>query len=212
MKLLIAEDDAFFRRLLQQVLDPEYELSLVEDGIKAWRALQEVDGPRLAILDWVMPGMSGPQVCRKVREQGLAGRYLTILTAKNSAADILSGLRAGADDYVTKPFDPEELRARVRVGKRVVELQDAVEAQAILLRKARESERELLRLLPICRNCHRIRSDAGYWLSVERFLGQQLQGGNVGECPWCAQPAETSGTSALISANEVNRDYVRTHQ
>lgn len=91
MKLLIAEDDAFFRRLLQQVLEREYEVAVVEDGTQALEALQEVDGPRLAILDWVMPAMSGPQVCRNIREAGLPGRYLMILTAQEQRGGYFVG-------------------------------------------------------------------------------------------------------------------------
>lgn len=117
MKVLVAEDDVFFRRLLEGILAPNYEIVLAPDGTEAWSALQRADAPRLAVLDWVMPGMSGPQVCRKVRQSpALSSMYLMILTAKNSSPDVVSGLRAGADDYVTKPFEPEELRARVKVG------------------------------------------------------------------------------------------------
>ncbi len=113
MKLLIAEDDPFFRRILEQLLGSEFEISTAVDGNVAWTMLQENDGPRLAVLDWVMPGMTGPEVCRLVRTTPrLASAYLILLTDKNSAADITAGLRAGADDYLTKPFDPGELRAR----------------------------------------------------------------------------------------------------
>ena len=131
MKLLIAEDDEFFQRVLQQILGLDHEITVAPNGDEAWAALQGPDAPRLAILDWVMPGLSGPQVCRKVRAcPALASMYLIILTAKNNEADIVSGLRAGADDYITKPPLAAELRARVRVGERVVELQAALEQQS----------------------------------------------------------------------------------
>jgi DNA-binding response OmpR family regulator len=131
MKLLIAEDDDFFQRILQQVLGTDHEIVMVNDGDEAWAALQRADAPHLAILDWVMPGLSGPQVCRNVRAcPALSSMYLIILTAKNNEADIVSGLRAGADDYITKPPLPAELRARVRVGERVLELQAALEKQS----------------------------------------------------------------------------------
>jgi DNA-binding response OmpR family regulator len=131
MKLLIAEDDDFFQKILQQVLGTGHEIIMVNNGDEAWAVLQRADAPQLAILDWVMPGLSGPQVCRNVRAcPALSSTYLIILTAKNSEADIVSGLRAGADDYITKPPLPEELRARVRVGERVLELQAALEEQS----------------------------------------------------------------------------------
>jgi CheY-like chemotaxis protein len=110
LKILIAEDDAFFRRLLDKLLAADYEVSMVADGIAAWDALQLMEAPVLAILDWVMPGMMGPDICREARANPkTANTYLILLTARHSSADILAGLRSGADDYVTKPFKPDEL-------------------------------------------------------------------------------------------------------
>ena len=137
MRLLIAEDDVFFQKLLQQILSPDHEVVVAHDGSEAWEKLQTPDAPRLAILDWVMPGLSGPQVCRRVRAcVALSSMYLIILTGKNNEADIVSGLRAGADDYITKPPIPAELRARVRVGERILALQDAIETQSLLANQA----------------------------------------------------------------------------
>ncbi len=151
MKLLIAEDDVFFQELLKQLLTPDHELVVARDGNEAWAALQLPNAPRLAILDWVMPGLSGPQVCRKVRAcAALSSTYLIMLTAKNSEADIVSALRAGADDYLTKPPVPAELRARVRVGERILALHDAVEAQSALANRAAGRERLLLESLADC--------------------------------------------------------------
>ncbi len=144
MRILLAEDDPFFLRLLQQLLGPDCEISTAQDGNEAWAVLQRSDAPGLAILDWVMPGMTGPQICREARANPhTANVYLILLTARNSSDDILAGLRAGADDYVTKPFQPEELRARVKVGKRVVQLQRALAAHETALQGAREYEQQL---------------------------------------------------------------------
>ena len=144
MKLLIAEDDPFFRRILEQLLGSEFEISTAVDGNVAWTMLQENDGPRLAVLDWVMPGMTGPEVCRLVRTTPrLASAYLILLTDKNSAADITAGLRAGADDYLTKPFDPGELRARVGMARRIVELQADLATQVLALEDALQREKLL---------------------------------------------------------------------
>jgi DNA-binding response OmpR family regulator len=123
VKILIAEDDSFFRQLLQKLLENDFEVSTAEDGNRAWAMIEQSEPPLLAILDWVMPGMAGPQVCRKARANPrTAMHYLILVTARNSPADILAGMRAGADDYITKPFEPEELRVRVGLGRRVVEL------------------------------------------------------------------------------------------
>lgn len=145
MKLLIAEDDAFFRKVLYQLLCPDFEIAIAEDGIQAWSMFQESGWPLLAILDWVMPGMSGPQICRHARAcEETANSYIILLTSKNSAADIVAGLHAGADDYVTKPFEAEELRTRIRLGRRIVELQMTVMAQSIRLQEAQSRHKHPL--------------------------------------------------------------------
>ncbi len=138
MKLLIAEDDAFFRRILSQLLSSEFEISIAEDGTQAWELLRQNEWPLIAIIDWVMPGLSGPQICREARAcTKTANTYIILLTARNSPADIVAGLYAGADDYVTKPFAAEELRARVRLARRVVELQMTLKAQSASLQEMR---------------------------------------------------------------------------
>jgi len=126
MKALIAEDDSISRRMLEAFLVKwGYEVLAVSDGEEAWGILQGNDAPRLAILDWMMPGRDGIDICRSVRQRkGRAYIYIILLTARGQKEDIVAGLEAGADDYVTKPFDPYELRARLRAGRRIVELQE----------------------------------------------------------------------------------------
>lgn len=141
MKLLIAEDDILFQKLLVQLLAPEYDLVLANNGNEAWEILQTPDTPQIAILDWVMPGLTGPEICRKVRAcPSMSSLYLILLTSKNSEADIVSGLRAGADDYITKPPSAAELRTRVRGGERVIALQAKIEAQSALCDKLTGNE------------------------------------------------------------------------
>lgn len=133
---------------VRQVLRRDYDPISTQDGNETWARLQQVDAPQLAILDWVMRGISGPEICRRVRQSSrLRSMYLIILTARNSAADVVSGLRAGADDYITKPFDPEELRARVKVGRRVVDLRKSLAEQSAELNKSVEREKQLQELL-----------------------------------------------------------------
>jgi two-component system, cell cycle response regulator len=145
MKALIAEDEPLFRKLLQQLLAPEFDLTVTEDGTAALACLQEDDGPVLAILDWVMPGKTGIEVCRELRaRRRTAGIYVILLTARNSSADITAGLRAGADDYVTKPVQAEELRARVQLGCRIIELRTALKTEVGALAVAMAREKLLL--------------------------------------------------------------------
>ena len=125
VRILIADDDLTSRLVLAGVLRKwGHEVVATVDGTEAWDAMRRPDAPALAILDWMMPGLSGVEVCSRVR--GLCSDqppYLIILTAKGEKADIIAGLEAGADDYLAKPFDPGELRARVDVGRRIIELQ-----------------------------------------------------------------------------------------
>jgi phosphoserine phosphatase RsbU/P len=138
-KLLVADDDAFFQGLIPGLLSPEYEVIVAHDGLEAWEQLQQPDPPRLVILDWVMPGLSGPQICRNVRaSESLSSIYVILLTARNNESDIIAGLNSGADDYITKPPLPAELRARIKMGERVLALQDAVKSQALTSSRRKE--------------------------------------------------------------------------
>jgi DNA-binding response OmpR family regulator len=125
MKILIAEDNRFYRDFLKATLmEWGYEVIPCEDGLAAWSVLQKKEAPKLAILDWVMPGMEGPEICRKVRAlQREEPTYIILLTAKDGQENMVTGLREGADDYIKKPFDREELQARLQVGLRIVRLQ-----------------------------------------------------------------------------------------
>ncbi len=129
MKILIADDDAVPRHLLATILERwGYEVVSVADGIDAWRILQGEDAPRVAILDWLMPGLDGLSVCRKVREraEGAPYTYLILLTSRDSKDDVVAGLDAGADDYLTKPFHRHELQVRLHAGRRILDLEAAL--------------------------------------------------------------------------------------
>jgi two-component system cell cycle response regulator len=132
MKILIAEDEEVGLFTLQAALTKAgYEVVAVRDGREAWEILQRHDTPQLAIIDWMMPGMDGIEVCRRVRESlGAAYVYIIMLTGKARKEDIIAGMQAGADDYLAKPFDVDELRVRVRAGERIVMLQEALRVQA----------------------------------------------------------------------------------
>jgi diguanylate cyclase (GGDEF)-like protein len=126
MKILVAEDDPVTRRLLRSSLERwNYEVMTVDDGTQARDALLREGAPKLAILDWVMPGTDGIEICRELRKRE-AGSYIytLLLTSKGEKEDLLQGLEAGADDYLIKPFDPPELQARLRSGCRIIDLQD----------------------------------------------------------------------------------------
>ncbi len=137
LPILVADDSPAFRDMLQRMLrDWGYEVLLARDGQEAWDRLRQDGGPRLALLDWMMPGVEGAEICRRVRA-GIRDRYvyILILSVRGDQADIVAGMESGADDYIVKPFQTEELRARLRAGKRVLALQEELVA-------ARETMRE----------------------------------------------------------------------
>jgi phosphoserine phosphatase RsbU/P len=126
MKILIAEDDVTSRAMLQAVLTKwGYDVTATSDGEQAWAALQQPNAPGLAVLDWEMPGLEGAELCRRLREQARKEPlYLILLTSRSESGDIVRGLEAGADDYIAKPYDNAELKARVDVGRRMLLLQN----------------------------------------------------------------------------------------
>lgn len=126
MKVLVADDDPVSQRLMQGILlRAGYEVLLARDGISACRELAKTDGPRLALIDWMMPELDGPGVCREVRRNRIGSYvYIALITAKQSSADIVEGLEAGADDYLTKPCHPAELKARLLTAKRILGYED----------------------------------------------------------------------------------------
>jgi diguanylate cyclase (GGDEF)-like protein len=128
MKILVADDDAVARRVLEGFLRKwGYELVMTRDGEEAWRALEGEDAPQLAILDWMMPGLDGLEVCRRIRERKSEPYvYALLLTAKGQKQDVVEGLNAGADDFLSKPFEAGELQARLRSGRRILALQGAL--------------------------------------------------------------------------------------
>jgi two-component system, cell cycle response regulator len=139
LKILIADDETVSRRLLEKTLTRAgYEVSAVENGRLAVDQLRRADAPRLALLDWVMPELDGPGVCRELRQlHERPYTYVVLLTSKESKEDIVIGLESGADDYLTKPFNAEELKARLRTGQRILSLEDKlVEAREQMRFKA----------------------------------------------------------------------------
>jgi two-component system cell cycle response regulator len=125
-RVLVAEDDAMFRKILQSWLSNwGYEVAMAEDGAKAWDILQKEVRPQVLIVDWMMPALNGLELCARIRERNqIPYQYILLATAKDAKQDLVRGLEAGADDYLTKPFDRSELRARLRASNRILTLQD----------------------------------------------------------------------------------------
>ena len=189
MRILIAEDDATSRIVLERMLAKwGYDVVVTTDGNEAWEAFQK-ELPDIAILDRMMPGRDGVELCRRMREsEGSRYVYVILLTAKVQKEDIVEGLEAGADDYLAKPFDDAELRSRIRVGERVVELERALAAKVSSLENALAEVKQLSGLIPICMHCKNIRDDKDYWHSVEGYMAQHSDATfSHGLCPECLQ-------------------------
>jgi sigma-B regulation protein RsbU (phosphoserine phosphatase) len=188
MRILIADDDSSSRFALAAMLrSGGHEAVEACDGVRALEALQEADAPRLAILDWVMPGMDGVEVIRRVRALECdQPPHIIILTARDEKADIVKGLGAGADDYLCKPYDPGELTARIDVGRRMVELRARLAEHARGLQQALDEVRTLRGIIPICASCKNVRDDQGYWKQVETYIGEHSSAEFThGICPEC---------------------------
>jgi len=177
MRILIAEDNEVIRAVLESALASwGHESVVCTDGTQAWRELQGEHAPRLAILDWMMPGMDGTEICRRLRQTpATEGVYIILLTGRDQREDIVAGLDAGANDYVTKPFDHEELRARLMVGVRMVDLQKILADRVRDLEEAMARVKQLSGLLPICSYCKKVRDDKNYWQQVEAYIGRHSE-------------------------------------
>ena len=158
MRVLIADDDHISTMMLRRTLEQwGFEVFVAHDGAEAWARIIGPEPPAVAIVDWMMPGVDGIELCRRIRATPPRSPvYVILLTARNSRHDLVAGLEAGADDYLTKPFDPDELRARIHVGQRTIGLIANI--------------KRLSGLLPICSYCKKIRDGQDYWHQVENYL------------------------------------------
>lgn len=203
MKILIAEDEQVSRRKLElTLLQWGYEVILTGDGESAWQVLQGPNAPRLAILDWMMPGMDGVDVCRRARQDPhLASTFLILLTSLEGKEHVVAGLESGADDYLTKPFDQTELRARLQTGRRILELQERLQERVHQLEDALSRVKQLQGLLPICSYCKKIRDDQNYWQQVETYIASHSEAGfSHGICPDCFNTVVKSQLEELYAS------------
>lgn len=189
MKVLIAEDDMVSRSMLEAMLKKwNYDVTIARDGDEAWQVLQVEGAPQLAIIDWMMPGLDGIEICRRLREQGDNTRqvYVLMLTARAEKEDIVTGLEAGANDYIVKPFNQHELRARLGVARRILELQTALANRVEELEEAMSQIKTLHGIVTICMHCKHIFNDASSWQRLESYIEEHSDVEfSHGVCPTC---------------------------
>ena len=189
MKVLIAEDDPVSKRLLEgSLVSWGYEVIATNNGAAALDILQSADRPMLAILDIVMPKMTGIEVCRTLREASpsILPPYIILLTGINSKEDLVKGIEAGANYYLTKPFYRDELRVRVNVGTQTIDLQCKLADRVAELEDALAQVKQLEGMLPICSYCKEIRDDDDKWHSIDQYITQKTAVEfSHGICPPC---------------------------
>jgi CheY-like chemotaxis protein len=174
MTVLVADDLETNRKLLTAVLIADgYQVVQARNGGEALEILKQASEPMVALLDWQMPVLPGIEVCREARKGANSNLlFIILVTVRDSKPDVVAGLSSGANDYVTKPFDNDELLARVRIGAQMVELQQSLMRRVRELEEAAAQIKELSGLLPICSYCKKIRDDQHYWQEVEEFIAQ----------------------------------------
>jgi sigma-B regulation protein RsbU (phosphoserine phosphatase) len=189
VKILIAEDEFTTRMIVQVCLESlGYRVEGVTNGTEAWEILKESDAPHIAILDWEMPEIDGVEVCRRVKEMEIENPpYIILLTARDSKTDIVKGFDAGADDYMTKPFNDNELRARVRVAERLVRTQSSLSESVAELRDALNQLEMQEGRVATCESCHKIFSnDDGEWHSFQEIVEDAADSRFIHtSCPVC---------------------------
>lgn len=171
--ILFIEDDPVSVAVTETALKKwGYRVHTAESAEAAWEYLKSSPKPSMMIVDWQLPGISGPEFCQQVRDNAcLKDVYIMMLTSSAGRKNMLTGLQAGADDYLEKPVDANFLEARVKVGERIVNLQADLEGKVNELQEALNNVKELRGLLPICSYCKKIRNDGNYWERLESYLG-----------------------------------------
>jgi DNA-binding response OmpR family regulator len=189
LRILVADDDRVATRMLVSALQNySADVRVVHDGEAAWASLISWR-PNIAILDWEMPFADGPVLCARARQAPeCAATYIILLTGREGRDNLIHGLGAGADDYVTKPFDREELQVRVQVGARVAVLQQTLAERVEELQLALAHVRQLEGFIAICSYCKRIRSDAQQWEQMEQYISDHSNAQfSHGICPECLE-------------------------
>lgn len=189
MKILIAEDEFTTRMMVQVSLENwGYDVLDASDGKEALSLFAKGEKPRIVILDWEMPGVDGLEVCQSMKEQNPDDPlYIILLTGRDSEKDILQGFDAGADDYITKPFSGDELRARIRVAARLVRMQDMLKESVGELKTALDQVEALQGSIVVCEKCNKIEQmDDGSWAELSEFLESDEHGRCLKViCPEC---------------------------
>lgn len=193
MKVLIAEDEYTTRLMVQVCLENwGYSVASVEDGLAAWEIMNRENPPEIAVLDWEMPGLNGLDLCKKIKAmERNCPAHVILLTGRDSKNDISQGFDAGADDYITKPFNDDELRARIRVAERIVTIQSSLNSSLEELKQALDMVEALDEPVPVCKSCQKIAAFDGSWRKPAELLQYPVDPQFIQlQCPDCNKSAK----------------------
>ena len=185
-RVLIVDDDPAMQIVLGGIVESAgWRAELAQNAAEARRALSTPDAAAVVLMDWMLPGMSGIELCRELRLTSEGRPYIILVTSRSHPEDVATGLDAGADDYLVKPVNPKEVRARIGAGFRTIEMQEELARRVADLEAALKRVTQLERLLPVCMYCRRIRGDQN-WQSVEDYLWERADVKvSHGCCPDC---------------------------
>jgi DNA-binding response OmpR family regulator len=187
VRILLVDDDLLTVEILAALLRAEgHEIVVARDGEAAWARFQ-AEPIECVVTDWMMPGLSGVELARRIRTApDRSWAYVAMVSGRTESADVVEGLRAGADDFLPKPYDRDVLRARIHVAERVLALERRLRDRVHELEQALSEVRTLRGLLPICMYCHKVRDDADAWLALEHYLTEHASTQfSHGVCPAC---------------------------
>lgn len=205
MKVLIADDDSITRKTLEASLSKwGYDVESVENGEQAFEALNKDKHPGVAIIDWMMPGLSGLELCKKIKKTNSDNPpHLIMLTSKDLQEDIIEGLSSGADAYIKKPFFDDELHARIKAAERIVGLQESLKNKINELQESLDHVKQLQGVIPVCMHCHKIRNDEESWDEMEKYIMEHSDATfSHGVCPVCIEEHYPSHKDAILKGDK----------
>jgi phosphoserine phosphatase RsbU/P len=185
-RILVVDDEKLMRMVIVEALNG-YEILEAESGVSAWEILQKDNAPELILIDWMMPEMDGIEVIRLLRAKETRKlAHIILITSRSQKSDIVEGLQAGANDYISKPFNVKELQARVTIGAETVRLRSELAGRVAELEEAMGRIMKLEKLLPICSYCKKIRDGKDEWQQLETYItNRSAISFSHGVCPEC---------------------------
>lgn len=214
MKVLAVDDDRVTLLTLRRLLEKfGYEALTAANGTEALKLFLE-HRPKMLVTDWMMPEMEGPTVVKTIRAFAESEyTYIIMLTSRQDKDDMMAGMLAGVDEFLTKPIDPDQLRARLRVGKRIMMLQESLGKRVRELEEEREHVKMLQGFLPICSYCKKIRDDENLWSQIEEYISDHQANVQFSHsiCPDCYESKVKPMEEAFWAKKKAEQECLNQH-